>query len=192
MQHDFLDVGAPCEIPSGRNVISNIQKLAGEARSSRVPVIHVYTVWRRDGSDVPRFTTTEEIRNGLREGSRGAEIVEQLRPISSDYRVVKKRYSGFYQTDLELLLRKLSVNDVIVTGVATNYCVSSTVRDACFRDIMSYVPRECVAALTKEEQDVSLHDIESGFGKVISVEDAVRMVRGVREGTETPKIINVA
>lgn len=179
MQHDFLDEGAPCLVAQGRKIVPALQRLLEECRAVKIPVIHVHTVWRKDGADVPPFTTSEEFRvRGLRDGEPGTQIIPELRPIGNEYVVVKKRYSGFYLTDLELQLRNLGVTYVIVTGVATAFCVRATVQDACYRDFVPVVPRECVTSDTDQEHEQSLQDIQKGFGKVVSIDEVTAALKG--------------
>jgi ureidoacrylate peracid hydrolase len=96
--------------------------------------------------------------------------VDALRPPPDDYVVRKRRYSGFFETDLDLRLREWGVLQLIVTGVVTNICVRSTVHDAFFRGYDCLIPVECVAATSKREQLSSLYDIDTHFGEVTSLE----------------------
>ena len=70
-------------------------------------------------------------------GTRDWEIADELKPTGDDIILDKQRYSAFYNTNLEVLLRGLGVTMVVVTGVTTNICVELTVRDAFFRDFRS-------------------------------------------------------
>jgi biuret amidohydrolase len=178
MQHDFLDDGAPCLVQGGRKIIPALGSLLHECRALHMPVIHVHTVWHKDGSDMPPFTTSEEFKKrGLRQGEPGTDIIPELAPLSSECVVIKKRYSGFYLTDLELQLRTLGVAYVIVAGVATAFCVRATVQDACYRDFVAVVPRECVTSDTDDEHEQSLKDIQKGFGKVQSLQEVVQLLK---------------
>jgi nicotinamidase-related amidase len=167
MQKDFLDDGAPCFIPGGRRVVPAVSELLEAFRREGLPVIHVITVWQKDGVDISPFTTSEElIERGLRKGEPGTEPVVELTPLPGEYVLHKTRYSGFYGTELEMLLRSLGVVYIVVVGVATNYCVRSTVHDASFRDFLAIVPRDCTTSYTEEEHLQTLKDIETGFGWV--------------------------
>ena len=181
MQHDFLDDGAPCTVKDGRRIIPALQQLLRECRSLKVPVIHVHTVWQKDGADMPPFTTSEEFKvRGLRLGAPGTAIIPELAPVQNEPVVIKKRYSGFYLTDLEMQLRCLGVTYVIVGGVATAFCVRATVQDACYRDFVAVVARECVTSDTPEEHEQSLKDIQKGFGQVKSLDEVIRALRSER------------
>jgi ureidoacrylate peracid hydrolase len=80
--------------------------------------------------------------------------------------VRKIRYSALYGTELESLLRALGTVYVVTVGVATNYCVRSTVHDAAFRDFLPVVPRDCATSYAEDEHSQTLKDIEAGFGWV--------------------------
>ncbi len=175
MQNDFLKEGATCEIRGGRAVIPAVVQLLEAARAAKVPVLHVITVWRKDGVDLPKFRTASGPVYCL-EGTAGAEITPELTPKGRDYVVIKKRYSGFFHSDLELLLRSLGVDHIITAGVATNYCVRATVHDASFLGWNCWVVREGVTSYTAAEHEASLKDIAAGFGYVVGLEETLRLL----------------
>jgi ureidoacrylate peracid hydrolase len=177
MQKDFLDDEAPCFIPGGRSVVPAAARLRAAFRDAEMPVIHVTTIWQKDGVNMSRFTTSEVLmERGLREGEPGIESVDELMPLPGEYEVHKTRYSGFYGTELEGLLRALDAVHVVILGVATNYCVRSTVHDAAFRDFLPIVPTDCTASYTEEEHTQTLKDIETGFGWVMTSEDILSLL----------------
>ena len=178
MQKDFLDDGAACFIPGGRSVVPATTELLEAFRAAELPIIHVITVWQRDGADMSRFTTSEILmERGLREGEPGIAPVDELTPRDSEYIVRKKRYSAFYGTSLELLLRSLGTVHLVTAGVATNFCVRSTVHDAAFRDFLPVVARDCATSYTQEEHEASLKDIEAGFGWVKTNEEILELLQ---------------
>jgi nicotinamidase-related amidase len=167
MQKDFLEDWGACFVPGARSVVRAIASLLESFRAAGLPVIHVHTVWQKDGADMSRFTTSEILmERGLRVGDSGTDPVDELTPRPTEYVVHKIRYSAFYGTELESLLRSLGVVYVVTVGVATNYCVRSTVHDAAFRDFLPVVLRDCTTSYTEEEHSQTLKDIASGFGWV--------------------------
>jgi nicotinamidase-related amidase len=167
MQKDFLDDDAACFIPGGRSVVPATKQLLDAFRAAGLPVVHVITVWQRDGADMSRFTTSEILlERGLREGEPGTDPVDELTPLDHEYIIRKQRYSAFYGTGLDHLLRAVGAVHVVVAGVATNYCVRSTVHDASFRDFLPIVARDCCISYTPEEHEQTLKDIEAGYGWV--------------------------
>ena len=108
------------------------------------------------------------------EGSWGAQVMDGLDQHDDDLRILKRRYSGFFNTDLDLTLKDMEIDTVIAMGVVTNICVRSTVHDAFFHGYRVVVPEDCVAATGPREQDSSLYDIGTHFGLVSLSEDVIR------------------
>src|SRR3954452_9889199 len=107
----------------------------------------------------------------LVEGTWNTEIVAALTPEPDDLVVSKHRYSGFYGTDLDRLLRAAGVDTLIFTGATTSVCVESTLRDAFYRDYRCVVLSDCTAEpigsqLSRSNHEASLLVIETLFGWV--------------------------
>jgi nicotinamidase-related amidase len=117
--------------------------LAARARQARVPVIYVNDNFGRWQSDWRKVV--EHCRDEHRAGH---ALVERLLPREDDYFVLKPKHSGFHSTSLEILLRHLGADTLIVTGLATDLCVLFTANDAHMRDYRVLVPRDCTAAET--------------------------------------------
>ena len=97
------------------------------------------------------------------------DIVSELQPEPADLILYKHRYSGFYETDLDKVLRSRSIKSLIFTGWTTSVCVESTVRDAMFRDYSCLVLEDCTAepignGLTRTNHEASLLAIQILFG----------------------------
>ncbi|MDA1100468.1 MAG: cysteine hydrolase [Proteobacteria bacterium] len=112
------------------------------------------------------------------EGTWGAEVIAGLDQKAEDLRILKRRYSGFFNTDLDLTLKDMEVDTIIAMGVVTNICVRSTVHDAFFHGYRVVVPEDCVAATGPREQDSSLYDIGTHFGVVSISDDVVHGLTG--------------
>ena len=131
MQNDFVLDGAPLNVAQAQSVIPKILEILRRFRAGNQPVFHVLRVHRRDGSDV------EIIRQDLFkkhpfavEGTHGAQVVDELLPLQSEYVIHKTRMSAFIGTELDLMLRTIGVNDLVITGIQTPNCVRTTVFDA--------------------------------------------------------------
>lgn len=94
-------------------------------------------------------------------GSEGAGIIEELKPQKQDYIISKRRYSGFFETELDNLLKNLQPENLIITGVCTDICVLYTGADAVMRGYQVVVPKNCVAALSEEAHKWALTHIEN-------------------------------
>lgn len=99
-------------------------------------------------------------------GTWGAQIVDDLHHDETDHYLTKRRFSAFFATDLDLLLRELDVRTAIITGVMTNICVRATVHDASFHGYRVIVPSDCGATTSQRDQDSTLDDIRHCFGSV--------------------------
>jgi nicotinamidase-related amidase len=133
-----------------------LARAKGEASRAQISTVYVndnFGQWKSD------FRHTVE--HCCRPNSRGAEISRMLRPAESDYFVLKPKHSGFYATTLELLLRYLRANTLILTGIATNICVLFTANDAYMRDYKLIVPSDCVAANTAKDTEYSLQQMKN-------------------------------
>ncbi len=132
-------------------VVPNIKRLIEAARRSGSPVVYV-TDAHLEGVD----HEFDVWGSHAVAGSDEAEMVPMLAPAEGDHRLYKRRYSAFYATGLDALLRELKVDPVVLTGVLTNICIQHTAADAYFRGYRVVVPTDCVNALTPEEQETSL------------------------------------
>lgn len=103
----------------------------------------------------------------------GSDFYGRVRP-QGDAIVEKHRFSAFVGTELDLLLRSRRIETIIATGVTTNCCVESTVRNGFFKDYHLVVPQDCVAAFEDELHRVSLKNIDNLFGEVTSGEEIIK------------------
>lgn len=113
-------------------------------------------------------------------GTWDAEVVDELKAFTGEPAelVTKHRFSAFYDTRLDTLLRMKGIDTLLVCGVATTHCVETTIRDAYQRDYDVLVAKEAVGGLTKESHDASLRLVNETFGAVISVEQMLNLING--------------
>ena len=128
-----------------------IATLKERARRSQIPIIYANDNFGRWRSDF-----RQQIEHCLKEGRRGAHIVELLKPAEDDYFVLKPMHSGFFSTTLDVLLERLQVQRLVLTGFAADICVLYTANDAYMRDFKVAVPSDCVASETKRQYRFAL------------------------------------
>ena len=107
------------------------------------------------------------------------EIVPELKPQTGDIVIYKHRFSGFYQTDLDAILKQLGVKYLIVTGCTTSVCVESTIRDAMFRDYVCVLLADCTGEvvgcdLPRSNHEASLFVIQQRFGWVSASDEFIK------------------
>jgi ureidoacrylate peracid hydrolase len=137
MQNDFVQEGAPIEVPQARAIVPHLNRLLGACRAHGIPVIYLHHVIRGGAIDAGRLADHHPvIRNNqaIIAGTPNVEIYKELKPLPGDLLVPKPRYSGFYGTDLEAILRTQGIDTLIIGGTVTNVCCDSTTRDAFSRD----------------------------------------------------------
>ncbi|HUS12504.1 MAG TPA: isochorismatase family cysteine hydrolase [Pyrinomonadaceae bacterium] len=137
MQNDFVSVGAAMETPAARAVVPKIAEALNICRGAQIKVIYTAHVHRPDGCDMGLFDDMHPPiadRVALVDGTPGVEIYSQLAPAVGEHVIKKHRYSGFFGTDLDIILREWGVDTVIISGTTTENCCSATARDAMFRN----------------------------------------------------------
>lgn len=174
MQSDFIREGAPIECPGGRDIIPVLNKFLDFARSKEIPVIYTQEVHRPEKIDFGMELERSEPEHCV-EGTPGVEIIAELAPKTSDFVVRKRRYSAFYLTDLEILLKGLKKKTLIITGVATNVCVYATTLDAQQRDHHVIVLKDCVAGTSVELHEAFLQNIDYVLGDVVTSAELIKL-----------------
>ena len=137
MQNDFVAPGAALETPAARAVVPKLTAVLRICRDSGIKVIYTAHVHRRDGSDMGLFDDMHPPianRAALVDGTPGVEIYAELAPAPGEHIIKKHRYSGFFGTDLDIILREWGADTVIISGTTTENCCHATARDAMFRN----------------------------------------------------------
>ena len=172
MQYDFLAENAPVKNPGGMDIVPNIQKMKKWAYENDIPVIYTQEMHNSKKTDFGMELERNEPEHCI-EGTKGVEIIEELKPEERDYVVIKRRYSGFYLTDLEIIMKGLKKNTLILTGVSTNVCVFATVLDAHQRDMRNIVLSDCVAGTSVELHEAFLKNIDYIYGDVVTSDELI-------------------
>ena len=154
----LIDVINDLEFPEGEQLLAHalpmaqrVAELKRRLRRHGVPAIYVNDNFGRWRSDF-----RAQVEHCRHDGVRGEALVRLLKPEEEDYFVLKPKHSGFYSTTLEVLLRYLGARTTIITGLAGNNCVLFTASDAFLRDFRLFVPADCVASNTTEENERAL------------------------------------
>jgi ureidoacrylate peracid hydrolase len=108
-------------------------------------------------------------------GSDGAAFIDELAPEDGELKILKHRYSAFKGTDLDMLLRAHNIGSVVVTGVSTNVCVESAVRDAFEYSYYVCVPDDAVASWDMSLHAATLKTIDARFGLVSNCRDIMEL-----------------
>ena len=175
MQYFFLDPASPTYTCGGQAIIPNIQKIIRSFRQAGRPVIYSRHVHHPDGLDAGIMGWWWE--GMCLEGSPESEIHRDIAPIGNEKVINKHRYSAFYNTDLETILRTLKVEDLVMTGIMTNMCCESTTRDAYFRDYRVFFTADGTGSVTEEMHLASLLNIAFGFAWVTDIDTVLAQIQ---------------
>lgn len=143
--------GGDAMLPYAMEMAERIAALKARATARRVPIIYVNDNFGRWKSDF-----RAQVARCLEKDVRGRPLVERLRPTEDDYFVLKPMHSGFFGTTLEILLRHLGAHTLVLAGIAANNCVLFTANDAYMRGYELVIPRDAVAANSREEAEAAL------------------------------------
>jgi ureidoacrylate peracid hydrolase len=152
--------------------ISNLSALIAKCREFKLPIIFIRTIhseWTNAPSWLKRIEGVAEKMRICAPESWGSDFYN-VAPKEGDCIVTKHRYSAFIGTDLDLILRSKGIENILVTGVATNVCVESTARDGYHRDYNVILIEDCCGAYDNAEHAATLNNISKFFGTVTTSE----------------------
>ena len=157
--HDRTDEAIPT-MPDYADRMLNARGLIDKAREKSIPVIFIQEVHRPDLVDFGRELDGSEDIHCL-ESDPGTEIaVEEMGFLPNDYLIKKRRYSAFFGTDFEILLRGLKIDTLLLCGGLTDVCVHYTFVDGHQSDYFCRVIEDCVAGSSEEAHEASLRAME--------------------------------
>lgn len=183
MINEFCKPGGKMVLPGYEKLVAPQLALVKAMRDAGAPVIWVHDA-HRPGMRRER-EWEKRTPHGL-EKTWAVDVIEDLGARADEIHVIKRRYSAFFQTDLDLTLKDMQVDQLVVCGVVTNICVRSTVHDAFFIGYDVVVPADACAATGPREHDSSLYDIATHFGVV---SDSATVVAALREGAPIANMI---
>lgn len=171
----FADSGAPAHAKS-QNVVENVKRLAEVARKAGAPVIHVHYVVDQGApglrQNAPLFVGVKEA-NALVRGTWGAAPVDGLEPQQGDHVVEKMRMNGFYDTRLDILLRGLGAETIVITGAWTNMSIEHTARHGADAGYEVVVVSDGTSTTGDEWQHAALNYAMTNVAQVASTEEVV-------------------
>ncbi|MCC6485529.1 MAG: cysteine hydrolase, partial [Armatimonadetes bacterium] len=182
MQNDFLEEDGLLKVWGGRAIIPNIARLIDAFHATSRPVVfsrHIYQSPETDGGATARWWKADNNSQLLRDGTWHAELHERIQPAVADRILPKRRYSAFYGTDLELLLRTSGVREVVIVGVSTNICCEATAHDAFYRDFDVVLPIDANGGTDEAAHVSTLRNLAIAYGTPVVTEQVlVSLERG--------------
>lgn len=183
-QGGYLDL-AGFDVSATRPVIDNINLAVAAARAAGMLIIWFQNGWDEQyveagGPGSPNYHKSNALKTMrqrpelqgklLAKGGWDYQLVDELRPWEGDIVLPKPRYSGFFNTPLDSILRSRGIRHLVFTGIATNVCVESTLRDGFFLEYFGVVLEDATHQAGPEfAQKAALFNIETFFGWVSDV-----------------------
>ena len=168
MLNEYLDPKGKIYCEAGREIIGNISFLKKHFQENGLPVIYVNTSHINGGDP-------ETAKWGLHamRGTWGAEVIPELKPDINDYVVLKRTYDGFFNTELEITLRSLGIDTVVVCGIHTHVCVLCTALGAFYRGFQVVALEDCMTTGYKPNHETRLRFFNSHIGKLTNLSDYI-------------------
>lgn len=165
MENAFISDKSPLCIRQAAATIPACGDAIRKARARGMAVFFVNRVYRKNGSDVEftRYASWESGGRYLAPSSKGAlsiEVPQEFQPQAGDYTLIKPRFSAFFQTELDLLLRRLGIKTLFLAGTTTPNCIRTTCYDGLSLDYNIAILADCTSSNTAEIQRVNLEDME--------------------------------
>jgi nicotinamidase-related amidase len=163
MQNDFVLPGAPFCIAGAYATIPSIKRLLDFFREKGWPVFHVIREYRADGSDI-ELTRLNGFLNNKRyavPGTKGCDVVDGLAPVEGEYRVIKNRFSGFMNTELDFMLRRIGATHLVICGTQYPNCVRATIFDAISYGYPVINVIDATSAQTEQIADANIVDLKN-------------------------------
>lgn len=165
------------DVTSQEDIVTPMIKLKDFFNDNGMLVVNVKTEYEEDFSDWPMLAERFKVREHghFVKGSPDAEIIPPLAPREGEWLIVKNRWNAFLNTNLDELLKKRNIKNLIIAGAATDVCVLETCSHAFAANYNCFVPMETTASFNAERKKIGLEILGFGRCKVIHAEDVYEM-----------------
>ena len=150
-----------------QKIVPNIVALLKKARKQGIQVIYLKDAHSANDKELDIWG-----EHAMKD-TKGSEIIPELRPERNDIVIEKKWYSGFVDTELPAILKKMGAESLIIVGVSTDICIQNNVGHAYFSGYRTIVPRDCTASIDEAAQEQALDYMNSIYGTEITISEKV-------------------
>ena len=176
MQRGFIDPASPIAIPAAAATIPACAQTIRFCHEHDIPVVYAVRHYRADGSDVEKTRHQLWLEGGRPLSEVCDEVMsdafpEEFEVLDKDRIIVKPRFSAFFATNLDLVLRRLGVQTVVLAGTTTPNCIRTTCYDALSLDYDAVVLSDCTSSVSDAVQESNLADMQRIGAKVMASTD---------------------
>jgi ureidoacrylate peracid hydrolase len=180
---------AGLDVSKFQNILGPITRLTESFRSKDrkvVYIVHCYSsdfrelgepdsvLWARSPAYISYHEHPEWREKSLMRGTWGSEIVDEIKPKEDDIVIEKSRYSGFWGTNLDAILRSLNTRYLLIGGQLAHICVEATLRDAFYYGYFPIYVSDAVAAMSTETEQATINTVTSAYGWVTTSEKILK------------------
>lgn len=183
MQNDFIQEDAVLSVKMAREMIPTMKRIIDTCREHQIPVIYTQHCLSNNWDISPLETAyNPDLKlQGMRLGSKGVEIISELKPLPNEYVIQKHRYDAFHNTQLDSVLRTCrglnEVDTVIIIGTVTDICSESTARSAFMRDYKVMFISDANGGIDDESQQATLNVLSRVFARVVDTETLLKEIK---------------
>lgn len=154
MLNDFVKDGAPLKAPEIETIIEPIKREINRAHREEYPVIYICDSHDSDDKEFKLYPPHAIA------GTKGADVIDQLKPERKDLIVRKKTFSSFYKTELDKILKQEQIKEIIITGCVANICVYFTAFEAVVRGLKVSVVLDSIIGLDRKDYDTAVEQMK--------------------------------
>lgn len=174
MQQFFCDPSSHAYFKDSTKIIPNIQQLIAVYRQQSLPVIFTrYALLRTESPGAMGRWWNDVLYNDNDLSS----IIAPLHPLPNELVIRKIQYSAFFETDLDKILKKLQVTNILITGVLTHLCCETTARDAFMRNYDVFFVVDATASDKQDLHDASLRTLSDGFATLVTTNEVISWIK---------------
>lgn len=178
MQNGFINERSPFYIRGAKQTIPACCEMIDRCHQQKIPVFYVIREYREDGSDVER-SRLDAWRKGGKPLSYGcdpelsSDMPDKFEILPEDTLILKPRYSAFFSTELDLILRRRGIQRLLLAGTTTPNCIRTTCYDALSLDYEVVVLTDCTSSVSDEIQTSNLRDMANAGATLMSSQEFI-------------------
>lgn len=174
MQQFFCDPSSHAYFKGSTKIIPNIQQLITVYRQQSLPIIFTRYALLRTESPGSMGRWWNDV---LYDDDDFSNVISPLHPRPNELLIRKTQYSAFFETDLDQILKKLKVSNILITGVLTHLCCETTARDAFMRNYDVFFVTDATASDKQDLHNASLRTLSDGFATLVTTNEVISWIR---------------
>ncbi len=158
------------------NVLSEAEKIVKKAKIKNVPIFYICDSHHNEDAEFEIFP------KHCLQHTIGGQVVEEIKPGENDYIILKRRYSAFFGTDLDLYLREMGIIRIVLIGVCTNICILYTAASARMLNYKVDIIRDAVGSFDREAHQFALKELKNTLGaNLLTTSEYIKKIESIQD-----------